>query len=215
MVFTIKLSSPAVTYYNISENSVTYGNSQVEISSLDITFSKINFIGLQRIEFDEETKFTYIDESVYYIPLNIDIIKSLNSLYLDKNEMYVEINSQNLQYKKITDKKISCIIIDPYHANKPNKQLIEFTNKEDIFPYNFGTINIQNNSSYHVKLIIKHGNTEIYNNNILVEIGVSYSIHLNNNLQCDKKPNSFKITVINLTDDTNIRVSNINYNSPP
>jgi len=178
---------------------------------LELTFDKLNYIGLQCIEYDEETKLTYIDETVHHIPLNSDIVKTLNTLYLNKNALYVEFISQVLKYKKITDKKVSCILINPHSLADTNKQLVEFTNRYDNFPYNFSNINIQDYNSYDVKLIIKHAGVEIYNNNISVQMGISYSIPFGvGDLQCDKKPNSLKITVINLTNESNIQLGNIN-----
>lgn len=203
MVINITLSKANILCYNISEYTVSSIN-QIDANDIKIAFNKTNYLGLQKIESDDESKLTYIDETVDYIPLNCDIIKKINHLYLNKNEMYVEFESHNLKYKKITDKKIMCIMINPY---KQVKHLVEFQNKEGIFPYDFNEVVINNHDSYLIKLIIKHGNSDLYNENILVNMTSTYTIPVN--LHITKKPDNIKVTIINLTDDTNIGIDNL------
>lgn len=195
---------PKVIFYNISEYSNNVSNPGT-ISNLTFTLSRINYVGLQKIESDEETRLNYIDEDIHFLPLDPNFIKVFNKIYLNKNEMYTEIDTNNtLHYTKITDKKMSSIIINPYNSSK---MLIEFMNTKGIFPYNFSQINIPELECYLIKMMILKNNDVIYDENLSLSLQ-SYDLKLNIAV---KKNDKLHFRIINLSDMSNLHMEDIKF----
>lgn len=207
MSFTI--NKPKILHYNISETAIKFNNDKsgdLVYKGLTFQLSILAYIGLQKISTDEETKLTFIDEDIHYLPLNNDFIKDLNKLYLMKNELYTELSSSNqIIYHKITDKNMFALFIDPYY-DYPIKTVVEFTNNTDIIPYRFGLINLPNNTQK-VKLIITRNSDIIYDNDYNIDVGIQYEIPLN--LIINKKIETIQIKLINLSNKMNLQFDNI------
>lgn len=201
---------PNVIYYNISETSISC-NSQsasTEYTKLNLQFKEIGYLGLQKIETDEESKLTFIDEDIYYIPLNNKFTKSMNKIFLNKNEMYFELTQSNeLVYHKITHKTVYTLMINPYNNEYPIKNIVEFTSLSGKIPYNLGSVVVPYQTKYDIKLIIKKGNEIIYDENVNIELNHNYELSLS--ISLTKKVENLYIRVINLTNMINIQTNQI------
>lgn len=198
------IEKPKVIFYNISETLINCTNPGT-ISKISFEIFRTNYIGLQRVEFDEESRFTYIDEDIHYLPLNTNFSNQFNKMYLHKNEMYTEICNGIIEYTKIVNKKISAILINPYQDKYHNKTLIEFNESKGEFPYNFSSIQFQELDLYHSKVMMIKNNEVIYDENLYLAFQ-SYEIQLNIVI---KKTDKLYIRLINLSNMANLWLGNI------
>lgn len=201
------VNGPKILHYNISDTSISFNTIQT-CTKLSFQISVVCYMGLQRIETDEESKLTFIDEDVHYIPLNFDITKVLNRIYLAKNELYTELNDTNqLIYHKITDKNVMALIINPYNDEYYLKNVIEFNNKTNNFPYKIGSIHLPQPSTYRIKITITKCNEIIYDGDIVSDLASYNEIPIN--LALSKKNETIHIRIINLSNMLNLQLANV------
>jgi len=205
----INVNVPKILHYNISDTTIKFTNDKpVELTYTKLSFqlNQVCYIGLQKVITDEETKLTFIDEDISYIPLNSNITKEINKVYLAKNELYTELLGSNITYNKITDKNIYSLFINPYY-DYPLKTIVEFTNKSDMIPYKFDSINLPNQTLYRTKIIVTRNNEIIHDDDYNMELLVQYDIPMH--LVVSKKTETIQIKLINLSNMTNLQFTNL------
>lgn len=206
-------------HYKISETDIIINKN---VSNISFTLNKVLCIGLNKIESDENNN-RIIDNDTTYIALDDTFIDVLNNLYFKNNEIHFYKDSGFIKYSKITNKIISFIFLNPYirkcqYENEINKTLIEFINESGILPYDFSNIN-NFSSANNITIEIRIHNSQnklLYMSVIQISNpieNVSINENLDIHLQGNKKTETLKMKITNITNYYNFTVSNlvINY----
>lgn len=194
---------PSILFYNISKLTINISNI-CTINKISFNVISTNYIGLQRIDVDEESKTLIIDDAIYYIPLNTEFLKSFNNIYLKRNEIYIENENNIITYTQILNKKTSTILTNPYNTEYPIKTLIEFNNTKGVFPYNFASIIVGDINEYNIKILLFKNNDIILDENLNIHLNTMYDLAFQ--IIC-KKGDKLELRIVNLTNMTNIKIN--------
>lgn len=202
-------NTPKPVHYNISDTTISFNG---PYNKIRLQFNEIKYLGLQKIEFNEENQMSFIDEDTHYIPINLDFIKTFNKIYLHKNEIYIKLNIApipEITYHKISNRNISAILINPYNDNYYLKYVIEFISNNGLFPFNMGSIQINTFSKYKIKIIVTKCNDLLYEEDVEIELSRMYEFDIKLTLGYNKKTDNINIRIINLTNMINIIPENV------